>query len=462
MYRTKLLLLFAALSFIPTLWLYTIGEEGIYTISSMEMWESRNWLIQTLYGVNIQRPTLMNWLVVGISNLIGWANVLVATRLVAIAATLGMVGWLYWLCKRLFHDPAFALFAALSCISLLDLLLYRGWLAYTDPLFSFFIFGAIATLWVASAERHKGWLFASILLISCAFLTKAITAYVFYATAMFVLLLSRQQRTFLLSLGALLILSSIVIVPLVWLTSIPQLNGQGSSLLHEIEMKLMEIDGTEYASRLFLYPLEALWRFAPVSLITLYLLLRKHELQAENAADHFRTALLIALPCIIPYWLAPQGGIRYLLPMYPLVALVCARIIWRAGEAARKLTMRWFAGLIAVKFVLVLLLFPYYQNHVRGVNYVTAARDIVHKTAGHPLYVKDFRDVAESIVTQIDIDRYPQPTLKSPPANWDNGFLLSEDADPAKGQLFEKIQLGGSEIYLLCRGAACRQTRPSF
>jgi len=456
MHRTKLFLILAALSFIPTLWLYSVGEEGLYTISSMEMWESKDWLIQTVYGINQQRPPLMNWLVIGVSSLIGWSHVLVATRIVTIAATLGMVGWLYWLCKKLFHDPSFALFTSLACLSLLDLILYRGWLAYTDPVFSFFTFGAITTLWVATAERHKGWLFASIILVSCALLTKAITAYLFYATAVFVLLFNRPQRDFLLSPRAILILSSIAIVPYVWLASLPKLNGQGASLLYEIQLKLSSIDGTDYLARLFAYPLEAALRFAPVSLIALYLLFRKRDLQPETTKDQYQAGLFIALLSILPYWLAPQGGIRYLLPMYPIIALICARIIWRAGESTRNLTMNWFAAIIAFKFVFVLLIAPYYQSHVRGENYVTAARDIMRKTAGYPVYVKDFRDVAESIVTQIDIDRYPLPTLKSPPEGWDNGFLLSENDDPSKGKLFEEIPLGGNHIYLLCRGSACQ------
>ena len=89
MHRTKLFLILAALSFIPTLCLHSVGEEGLYTISSMEMWESKDWLIQTVYGVNQQRPPLMNWLVIGVSSLIGWSHVLVAARIVQKSRMLG-------------------------------------------------------------------------------------------------------------------------------------------------------------------------------------------------------------------------------------------------------------------------------------------------------------------------------------------------------------------------------------
>ncbi|PIY04079.1 MAG: dolichyl-phosphate-mannose--protein mannosyltransferase, partial [Gallionellales bacterium CG_4_10_14_3_um_filter_54_96] len=194
MQHTRLLLLLAALSFIPTLFFYSVGEEGIYTISTMEMWQSRNWFIETMYGINLQRPPLMNWLGVGIANLLGWTHVLHSIRLLSIAATLGMAAWLYWLSARLFADRSFAAFAALACLAMADLALYRGWLAYTDPLFAFFTFGAMASLWVAALEKHKGWLLASVLLVSCALLTKAFTAYVFYATVGFVLLWRQETR----------------------------------------------------------------------------------------------------------------------------------------------------------------------------------------------------------------------------------------------------------------------------
>lgn len=456
MQRTRLLLILAALSFIPTLFFYMVGEEGIYSISTLEMWHNRNWMIQTLYGINLQRPPLMNWLTVPVAHLLGWAHVLVAIRLVSVIATLGMTAWLYWLCRRLFADQAFALFAALACLSLADLQLYRGWLAYTDPLFAFFTFGAMATLWVAGLERHRGWLFMSVLMVSCALLTKAFTAYVFYGTVIFVLLWQRAPRSFLLSPISLLILCSTLIVPYAWFSSLPQHGGQSSSMmLNEIVIKLIPENGFGYLQRLFLYPLETAFWLSPVVLLAVYLLLRRRVWQPETAAAHFQCAQLITGLAILPYWLAPQGGIRYLLPIYPMLALVGARYIWRAGEMARKLALRWFAGLIAFKFIFALVLFPYYQSAYRGENYVATAHIIVKKTAGFPLYGKDFRSTGENIIGQIDIDRLPLPPVQQPPDSWDNGFWLGPEADEKIGRVAEKYVVAKDEFYLLCRGAAC-------
>lgn len=456
---TLWLVLAGALSFVPTLFFYLVGEEGIYTITSVEMWHSHNWLQQVMYGADNGRPPLVNWLIVPLANLIGWQHVSIAARTVSVAATLGMIGWLYWLGRKLFAEKPFALFAALAALSLADLLLYRGWLSYTDPVFSFFTFGAMATLWVATLERHKGWLLVSVLLLSCAMLSKAFTAYIFYGTLGLVLLWQRPARNFLVSPAALLIFALAAVVPFAWFTSLPQMGGHSTSMVGEILRKVSIESGAEYLGRLITYPIETAIRLSPTVLLAAYLWWRKRLEIPETRPDVFQTGLFAAALCIAPYWLSPQGGIRYLLPVYPLIALVSARIIWRSGEAARTLALRWFAGIIAFKLVFGLALFPYYQAHYRGENYAQAAQTIVERTRGFPLYVNDVRSIGLSVTSYIDAARYPQAPLTFPPAQFDSGFVLSMRNDPALGELAETYQLAGDQTFLLCRGAACAAAR---
>lgn len=455
---TLWLILLGALSFVPTLFFYLVGEEGIYTITSMEMWHRQNWLQQIMYGGDNQRPPLVNWLIMPLADLIGWEHVTIAARTVSVAATLGMVGWLYWLSRKLFAERSFALFAALAAMSLADLLLYRGWLSYTDPVFAFFTFGAMATLWGAAIERHKGWLVVSVLLLSCAMLSKAFTAYIFYGTVGLVLLCQRPVRSFLLSPASLLIFALALIVPFAWFTLTPHAGGHSSSMVDEIVRKLSAQDLTSYLKHLLGFPLETAFRLSPAVLLALYLIIRK-RVGPESVPDNFRAALLVAGLGFLPYWLSPQSGIRYLLPVYPLIALVSARVIWRAGESGRMLALRWFAGIIAFKFVFALVLFPYYQSHYRGENYTQAAQAIMERTRGFPLYVNDVRSVGLSIVGHIDATRFPQAPLIYPPVNFDSGFVLSMKNDPSVGELAETYQLAGDQTFLLCRGAACAAAR---
>jgi hypothetical protein len=54
-----LLFSIAAISFVFTLSLSPIGEEGVYTISSFEMWYNQHYLYPLLYGANYGRPPFL-------------------------------------------------------------------------------------------------------------------------------------------------------------------------------------------------------------------------------------------------------------------------------------------------------------------------------------------------------------------------------------------------------------------
>lgn len=125
----RLLLIAAALSFLPMLNLYYVGEESIFPITSMEMWQRGTWLKQYQYGVDIQHNPLFNWLIIFFTNLFGWPHVLEVARSLTICATLTTAAVLSWLVWRLFHERNFAAFAALTYLTFNDVLLYRDWLA---------------------------------------------------------------------------------------------------------------------------------------------------------------------------------------------------------------------------------------------------------------------------------------------------------------------------------------------
>jgi 4-amino-4-deoxy-L-arabinose transferase-like glycosyltransferase len=452
---TTLLLLIGALSFLPTLFFYLVGEEGIYVITAMETWQRHTWMQEIMYGVDDMRPPLLNWITMPLAELIGWTHLVFVVRLVSVSATLGTIGWLYWLSRKLFGEKSFALFAALTTLALADLLLYRGWLSYTDPVFAFFTFGAMATLWVACLEQHRGWLLLSVLLVGCALLTKAFTSYIFYGTAGVVLfVLQRDTRRFFLSPSVWLIFALALIVPVVWFSSIPR-SENSAFMFDEIMRKLSVDDVFGYLKHLAEFPLEMFVRLSPAVLLAAYLLLRKRVTTAEISPLQLRTAALIAGLCFLPYWLSPQNSVRYILPIYPIIALVSARIIWRAGESAQVLALRWFAGIIAFKFLLALVLFPYYQTHYRGENFEKTADVVIGRTHGFPLYIKDTRSVGLAITAYIDMKRFPQPPLTYPPELFDSGFVLAMDANPLLGEVTEIYPLAADRIFLLCRGAAC-------
>lgn len=451
----------AAASFVPTLFFHYVGEEAIFPISSMEMWHTRQWTQQLLYGLDVLHPPLYNWLIIALSNLFGWAHVLEVARGITVSATLLSAVALAWFAQRLFRDKGFVLFAAVIYLTLADVLLYRGWLAYVDPLFALFVFTSIATLMVAAREKSMQWLLLATLTLTLAFLSKALTAYVFYGTAGFVLLWNREQRKFLLGTPSLLIHVAALAMPFIWFT-LAGSQGQGGRMFGEILAKLTAGGFLSYLKQVGLFPLETLLRLSPALPLAVYFLLRRQQRLwlPETETLIFKTLAAITLLCYLPYWLSPQSSTRYVLPLYPLFALLIARLIWHADAAAAGITRRWLWGIVALKFVVALIVFPYYQREYRGENYFLAAKDIIARTAGQALYVTDVSASGLNVAAYVNTLRHPLPPLQWPPTQWTHnenpGFVIAYKPDPALGQISHQYQLGGNQLYLLCRGSACK------
>ncbi len=130
-------------------------------------------------------------------------------------------------------------------------------------------------------------------------------------------------------------------------------------------------------------------------------------------------------------------------------------MIWSAGPAALATTARWFGVLLAIKLALVLALFPYYQKTYRGENFAVVAKEILERTREYPLYTSNVSASGLSVAAHLDIMRLPTPPLTLPPAQWDSGFVITYEPDSKLGEIAARYQLGGKDLYLLCRGSAC-------
>jgi 4-amino-4-deoxy-L-arabinose transferase-like glycosyltransferase len=446
----------AALSFAITLGLPYIGEEGVYTNTAIEMSLRENFFVNTLYGTNYGRPPLLNWLIIALSELLGWERMLVASRLITAVATIATGLVLAWLVAVLTRDRRFAAFAALVYLTG-DALMYHGWLAYADPLFAFFIFSAIACLWVAIVRRTTALLWIAMAAISCAALTKAPTAYVFYLGALFVFCWQREVRAFLLRPGAIIPHVAIVVLFVAWhrwLTGGVQMRTE----LDIVLAKLGETDVGAYLNQLWQFPLETALRFLPASGLAVWFWLRRNGAPLQATGFPFAVCAWIALLNYLPYWLGPGTAARYVMPLYPLCAALIADWLWQQPEARRRLVIFWLIATIAFKYVLGLWAFPVYQHSFRG-DYSAVAADIGSLTRGFPLYATDVSATGLSVAAHINTRRYPAKPLQWPPAKWDSGFVIAYTQDPALGQVFKKYRLGGDDLYLLCRGAACGEKR---
>ena len=450
----------AAATFLPTLFFYYVGEEAIFPVSALEMWHQGEWLRRLLFGGDLEHMPLYTWLIMPLAALFGWEFLLPVTRAITISATVitGLVT--AQLVMRLYGDRLLAAFAAVSFITFSDLFLYRGWLAYVDPLFSLFVFLAMASLWLACEQRDFRWLTGAVVSLSAAFLSKALTAYTFYAGAALVLLFRAEYRPFLLSWRSLIMHVAAFALPLIWFASIAPARSQGNRMFTEITAKLAPENLGGYLAKLFLYPLEFALACAPVLLVAVWYAARARQWPIAADDRHARTALGILAVNFLPYWLAPHSHIRYLLPLFPLAALLLACGLLRLGEPAQTSARRWVQALIVVKLLLVLLVFPWYQQHYRGANYRDAAMDILQRTKGFPLHTLNVSASGLSVAAYLDVARLPGDPVRFPPQDWTDGFVMAYEDLPAHGRRVTTYRLGGNDLFLFCRGRACDSPQP--
>ena len=460
LHTSRWLYVLAAVSLLTTLPLPYVGEEAVYTITSLEMRVNGDFFVTTLYGNSYGRPPLLSWLVIALSEVLGWDRVLTASRLVTAAATLATGLVVAWLAFNITQNRTFAALSALIYLSG-DTLFYRGWLAYSDSLFTFFVFAAIACLWVGTLRKRGLFVWLAVIAVTCGFLTKVQTAYLFYGVALLILGLDGERRRFLLSANSIVAHLAAAGVLLLWHTQLTH-GTQSASTFTDIALKLKTVDLGDYLLQVTTFPFETVLRFLPASAVALYFWWRKPAAGSVEALPAFpwRALAAILLLNYLPYWLGPKSHIRYIMPLYPLAALLLAALIWRLDERARTITFYWLAAAVAFRFVFGLALMPWYQQQYRG-DYAATAAQIADVTKGVPLYATDVSATGLSVTAQLDVMRYPQSYVRWPPAQWDHGFVLAYEANAKLGAVHSSYPLGRNTLYLLCRGTACEVPKGS-
>jgi hypothetical protein len=449
-----MLFTFAVLCFIPTLFYFYVGEEGIFTINTMEMWQRHEFMGTVMYGgfgMDGGRPPLFNWLMMPIANLIGWENVLVASRMVTIASTVTTSLIIAWLAQQLWRDKTISWVAAILYLVTVDIMLDHGWQSYADPLFSMFIVLAISQAWIASQRNSYLLLAAAMVAAFAAFMTKAYTVYVFLGFSMLVLMIDSNFRRFLLSPKALAIYMLSILMPYSWLHFGTHYVSQNARMFDDMRQKLGFLNVKDYVIRLIAYPAEMLLRLMPSSFFIAYFLVRQRVSVLQNRA--VRLSMLIALANYLPYLIAPQGGVRYVLPAFAFVVLAAAYLVVQKSSPFK--IKKWIVVMLCIGFVARVILIPYYQKITRGENYAQMAQEIIAKYGQHPLYISDGFTVGLSVAANIDSMRFPHPALIYPPADFKDGIVIAHSATDVPGTLLRELHVNYDSVYLICRGVAC-------
>jgi 4-amino-4-deoxy-L-arabinose transferase-like glycosyltransferase len=451
------LALIAALTFVPTLFFPYVGEEGVYTISTLEMWHRHTWWNPLLFGFPYQRPPFLNWVIMPFAMAFGPMHVLLASRLVTALATLGTALVLHWAARGIGVGARQAMLTVLVFLSS-DALLYHGWLAYADPLLALLTFSAMACVILAARQNRAALLWVAAVCVFAAFLTKALTSYVFVgATWLVVFARHREARATLLKPAAILSYIVALAAPLVWFHINPSAHvaHQGGLMMGDIAQKLMPPSAGAWLKQVVSFPLETFCRFLPISAIAVYAMARRRSSAVSAAHSWESTIGWVALVNFLPYWLAPQSAIRYVMPLYPLIAFYLASRLARCDARIERVAVYSVAGVIAIKCI-GLIVFPLYQVKFRG-DAAAVAKQLVALSGTDKVYIDDSTSAGLCIAGPMDSMRWPAAPVTHPPSSGvTEGWILTRDANAPNTRLVKTVQLGKERLFFVCVGRTCR------
>ena len=329
-----------------------VGEEARRTIVAYEMSKKGDLMQPTLLGEPYyNKPPLFNWLILLSSKLIPWSEL--TARAVTLTSLLLTLLAIYVLSRAVAKDkPEVAFVAPLVFISFSDVLFWYGYLAEIDITLTMVNTFIVLTLIKGFKSSSYPYLYLSGLLTGVSFLLKGIPSYAFwFLSSLALILFYRREKNikFYASLVVAGLLS--LIMPLLWLLQTKDPQIYVLTLLRETFSKVKgDSNLLDFFTHALSYPLLNLKQLLPASLIVLCAILKDRSSTIHGLPRDLRALLLICLLNYLPYIVSVGSRGRYVLPLFPMLAIVFAYIIMQN----RKLTKVFLAGvvlLVVLRFV---------------------------------------------------------------------------------------------------------------
>jgi len=443
----KLALCAAFVMLLPLPVMQYVAEESYYTLGAYEIFVSGDWWHQSIFGGYWPKTPLYNWLIITVAQLIGWDHLHIAARIVSVSATWGSAAVVFHMTRRFYPDHVGLPWrAALIYLTMGEISFWYGWLGYADATFGFFIFAAIACLWVAIEDTRLSWLLLSLVCISLAFFTKNFSCYLMYVSAGLVLIY-RYKRWKLL-LNPLYILPTLVAFCFPWAYQNLILSGVSNTgvAIGDALRNFIGYDILVYLKHWFTYPLLFLSRAFPVTLLLLWFYFRDKQRYTLDSVQY--SLFLILLLCLFPYWLSATGTPRYLVPFYGLLALLLTGLTLQLDKAKMAVVFKAMLIIIVLKIPFSFAVLPYIKDWRPERDIVAVVDDIMRITHGKTLRTLDDVSTGLSIGAYIDV-RTPHDQF----IRWYDGkekqvYILSEVVDPKLGKLLKHWRLQGNHTYL--------------
>lgn len=331
-------------------------EEPRRLLVAQSMLANGEYVVPHILGERyLSKPPGYNWFVALFALPFGAANKL-AGRGVAIFSWICTGGLLFFVTRRL-DEYLTRAWIVLAGLFPLTVFIEKAALAELDLFFSLILLGGVC-LWFELAELGRenwAWLVSHLFLV-LAVLTKGPVAYLYFYIPIFCLVFMTES-----DLAPTGLLGGFLIAHLClagWLGAVFNRISPTQFFSHVFTESVGRGSGIEftvYLKQLIFYPLRGLLAFLPWALVFAVLFfrdLRETLFGAISRTDLFKLGLAGLAPGVV-FWLHPADRVRYLLPVFPYLALASGAVFF---AARRRLREKFFkrAG-IFLGCVLVLL-----------------------------------------------------------------------------------------------------------
>ncbi len=345
-------------------------DSWCYARVSVEMLLSGDWVVPSWQGeAFLEKPPLLFWLTALIYRIAGVSEF--GAGVLAGASVLGCVLIVYLLGARAAGRPAGLMGAVLLC--LLPMFIKWGRTYTTDPLFTLLCVAALASAWYAN-QKPRIWLAAGVLAALAVLTRGAATLPLLMALAALIYLQgqgAREPRRRWIWGGAAMLLFVAIAVPWHWLvyerTGDLFLNTYvGTHTLQRLQSNLIDSERADDPAYYLKHLVRTGWPGLPFILWGLVRLKRAWRPCSDPVGLLDRTLVVYLVCQVAMLAVVASRSPRYLLPLYPALALLGARgLVHGMDDRALGRLRRWCTtGLVLA--VGVIALWPWTIGTPRG------------------------------------------------------------------------------------------------
>jgi 4-amino-4-deoxy-L-arabinose transferase-like glycosyltransferase len=321
-----------------------MGEETCRARHGIEMAQSGDWVVPTQQSVPIlDRPPMQYWTFAIIHR---WVHELdtLTLRLFMVAVTLAAALLIWWYARRFLSETA--AFLAAVAYPTLGHVFDLGRRAETDGLFTLLLAAALMVWHDGYAQRRRPlWTWtAAAALAALATLTKGTQGPVTFFGAVYLFLLIRRDWRYLLHWSHLAGVVLFLLLVAVWEVPFFLRTGWEGTRMTWLTpgASRASADIARLLAHMGEFPFKVLAASLPWSLLLAGLFAPRFWRLQEGPRSCVTFMLLGMAVIFVPVWLSVDGHHRYVMPMYPLMVVVCGAVSQQCLSLDLALRLRRF------------------------------------------------------------------------------------------------------------------------